>query len=375
MNSKIKQFIAFGACSVVALVLCIGVLIATVNNLGDDTNVTENKTIINKTELDSSKETLVEYINKLVFDTADRFVKTKTYTDISVSDIAVLNSSEAQGKDEALFNFAKDKMLSAIDSFYAEDFEGSFEKVNSKKLALVLNKNLLENADFSIGQVDENGESVFDDEGNLVDSEYYYLTYNIDIENKTYNEKLSEMLSVEDDSSAKEQFIVAVKDNCRIEYFDAKPDSFIIKAKVNRTNDEIQYINVIRRYAVTLNSEFINDAEIFGEKQISFIYTVTDAYEYSYAGISFIEDEITIGIDEEYMLNVNAVIDNDSEYSVEFISSDEDVAVIDEMGYVKILKDSNEPVTVTVKLNYLGETFIDTCIVEVSAEEGGAVNE
>ena len=316
MNSKIKQFIAFGVCSVVALVLCIGVLVVTVNNLENDTIATENKTVINKTELDSSKDTLVEYINKLVYDTADRFVKTKAYTDISVRDIAVLNSSATQGKDEALFNFAKDKMLPEIDSFYSDDSEGTFENDNSQKLALSLDKILLKNADFSIGQVDENGESVFDDEGNLVDSEYYYLTYNIDIENETYKEKIFEMFSVEDDALAKEQFIDAVKDNCRIEHFDAKPESFIIKAKVNRTNDEIQYINVIRSYAVTLNSEFINDAEIFGEKQISFIYTVTDTYEFSYAGISFIEDEITIGFDEEYMLNVNAVIDNDSEYTV-----------------------------------------------------------
>ncbi|MBE6800504.1 MAG: hypothetical protein E7529_04800 [Ruminococcaceae bacterium] len=375
MNSKIKQFIAFGVCSVVALILCIGVLVVTVNNLDSDAIATKKKTVINKTELDSSKDTLVEYINTLVYDTEDRFVKTKTYTEISVNDIKALNPSENQGKDEALLVFAKDKMLSEIDSFYSDDSEGTFENNNSQKLALVLNKTLLKNANFSIGQVDESGKSVFDDEGNLVDSEYYYLTYKIDIENETYKEKISEMFSVKDDALAKEQFIDAVKDDCRIELFDAKPESFIIKAKVDRSNDEIQYINLIRNYDVTLDATFINNAEFFGEKQISFIYTVTDTYEYSYAGISFIEDEITIGFDDEYMLNVNAVIDNDSEYTVEFISSDEDVAIIDEMGYVKGVKNCDVPVTITVKLSYLGETFTDTCIVNVSAEEGGAVNE
>ncbi len=368
MNNKIKQFIAFGVCSVVALALCLGVLVVTVNNSDGDTSTTENQTIISNTKLNSSKETLVKYINQLVLRTDDRFIKTKSYTDVSVNDITVSVASENKDKDEALLNFAKDKMLSAIDSYYAEDFLGSFEKDNSKKPALVINKNAVKSADFSIGQVNEKGESLFDDEGNLVDAAYYYLTYEVDIENKLLNKKLSEMLSVKEDVSAKEQFIKAIEDDCVINNFEAKPESFIIKTKVNRANDEIQFINVIRNYAITVDAKFINDAELFGEKEISFIYTVTDTYEYSYAGISFIEDEITIGFDEEYMLNVNAVIDNDSEYTVEFSSSDEGIACVDEMGYVKGLKNCDKPITIKVKLNYLGETFTDTCIVNVSEE-------
>ena len=196
MSNKIKQFVAFGVASVIALVLCIGVLVVTVNNLGDDKNITENKaTIINKTELDSSKETLVEYFNKLVLKTDDRFVKTKAYTDVSVTDLKVLNS-ENQAKDEALFDFAKDKMISSVDGYYESDSEGTFKSDDSKKLSLSLNKNLLKKATFSIGQIDENGGNVFDDEGNLIDNEFYYLTYQIDIDNKSYNKKISEMFSV-----------------------------------------------------------------------------------------------------------------------------------------------------------------------------------
>lgn len=367
MNNKIKQFIAFGICSVVALALCLGVLVVTVNNLESDTSLAENKAIISKTELDSSNETLVKYINKLVSKTEDRFVKTKTYTDVSVSDLKVLNS-ENQGKDEALLNFAKDKMLSAVDSYYSEDFDGSFENDNSKKLNLVINKNALKNAAFSIGQVDENGDNIFDDEGNLVDEEYYYLTYEVDIDNKSFDEKLSGMFSVKDDLSAKKRFIEDVKEDCLINNFEAKPESFIIKAKVNRSDDEIQYINVIRNYSITVDTTFINEAKFFGDKEISFIYTVTDTYEYSYAGISFTEDTVTIEHNEEYMLNVNAAIDDDSEYTVEFLSSDDARVSVDEMGYIKGLKNCDVPVTIKVKLNYLGETFTDTCTVYVSEE-------
>lgn len=368
MKGKVKQFVAFGVCSVVALVLCMVVLVVTVNNLTGEADLTENKAVINKTELSSSKEMLVEYINKLASGTEVQFVKTKTYTDVSLNNISITDSSKTKTQDEALLNFAKDRMLPAIDKYYAEDFVGSFEKANSKKLPLVLNKKALKNAEYSIGQVDENGESVFDNEGNLVDNEYYFLTYNIDIENESFNKKLSEMLSVKEDISAKEKFVDAVKDNCKIKKFEAKPDSFEIKAKVNRISDELQYINVIRNYAVKLDAEFINDADFFGEKEIYFTYTVTDTYEYSYAGISFVEDEIAIEYGEEYMLNVNAIIDDDSEYTVEFSSSMDDVVSVDGMGYVKGLKNTDAPTTITVKLNYLGETFTDTCVVNVVKE-------
>lgn len=367
MNGKFKQFIAFGVASVVALGVCLGVLVVTVNNLGDETTTTESKAIINKTELTSSKRELAQYINTLISETDGRFVKTKTYTDVSVNDLTVLNS-ENQAQDEALLNFAKDKILTSVDGFYDADFQGVFEKDDSKKPSFIVDEMILKDAGFSIGQVNENGESQYDDEGNLIDNEYYFLTYNLDVKSESFNKKYSEMLSLKNDLSAKKQFIDAVKDNCKINKLDAKLESLLIEAKVNRENDHIQYIDIIRQYTVALDTEFINDAELFGEKEISFVYAVTDTYEYSYAGISFVENEVAVELGEEYILNVNAVIDDDSEYSVEFSSSDEDIATIDEMGYVKGLKNSENPVIITVKLSYLGEAFTDTCIVNVSEE-------
>lgn len=367
MNDKIKQFIVFGVSSVIALALCLGVLVVTVNNLTLEENEAESITITNKTELGSSKKALAEYINTLVSESDNRFIKTKTYTDISVNDLKTLNSVN-QAQDDALFNFAKDKILPSIDGFYAEDYQGSFEKNDSKKLFFAINDALLSDADFSIGQVNENGEQVLDDEDNPVDNEFYYLTYTIDVDSKAFNEKSSGMFSLENDLSAKKQFIDAVKDNCKINHFDSSLNGITIKAKVNRENDKIYYINLIRNYVVTLDAEFINDAEIFGQKEFSFNYTVTDTYEYSYAGISFVEDEVAVEPNEEYMLNVNAIIDDDSEYTVEFSSSDEELATIDEMGYVKLLKSSDVPVIITVKLSYLGEVFTDTCTVNASEE-------
>ena len=115
---------------------------------------------------------------------------------------------------------------------------------------------------------------------------------------------------------------------------------------------------------------FKGDLAVFGEKEFIFPYSVTDTYEYFYAGVALSENEIFIEEGDEVNLTVNAVIEDDSEYEVTFSSSDTSIATVDEMGYVKGVKLSDEPVTITVTLTYMGETFTDECIVYVgNAEE------
>lgn len=368
MNDKVKQFIAFGVCSVVALALCIGVLVVTVNNIDEDINAPQSIEYENKTELDETKETLGDYFNSLVEDTKNRFVKTKSYTNISVNDISVSENTDKYQVDAEIFTYVKDKILPDIDAFYPEDLIGTFENQDSIKTFVHLNTDYINNATFSIGQVNENGESVYNDEGELVDAEFYYLTFDLDGGYILNDKALYEAFLMNNDSKAEKNFIKSVEKNCSVNDLSAEINSVTVTVKVNRTNDQIEYINVIKNYHVKFNANFINSAEFFGNKEISFNYTVTDAYEYSYAGISFVEDKIRVDFNEEYMLNVNAIIDNDSDYTVEFISSDESVVSVDEMGYIKAIKQTDKPVIITVKLNYLGETFTDTCIVNVSEE-------
>ena len=179
-------------------------------------------------------------------------------------------------------------------------------------------------------------------------------------------------MGLNNDVKAKADFINAVKGNCTITDFNAQLAELTLKLKVNRTNDQIVYLDVIKAYSVTFNAELVESLSALGKKSIAFNYIVTDTYEYSYCGISFVENQITINPNEEYVLNVNAVIDDDSEYTVEFYSADDSIAVIDEMGYVKGVCASTDPVTITVNLCYLGESFTDTCTVNVVDKNGGA---
>ncbi len=368
MKSKIKQFIGFGICSVVALAVCLAVLVVTVNNLDKEQATSQPPMIESLTKLDNSKETLKHYFNTVISNTEDRFVKTKTYTNISISELVVSGGSSNKEQDIALFDFVVKQIQPMLDSYYTEDFEGTFAKDDSYKPNLRFNDGVMAKAAYSVGQVDENGESVLDDEGNVVDAEYYYLTFVIDGKTISDNEELSIMFSSENDINAKNLFIEASEDSISINKFNSEPVDFTVEAKINRETDKLEYIDVIRNYKITLDVSFINKTDFLGSKELTFVYSVRDTYEYFYAGVSFGEDEITIGMNEEYMLDVNAVIDDDSEYKVEFSSSDGKIVSVDEMGYVKGVKNSDTPVIITVKLNYLDKIFTDTCAVNVNRE-------
>ena len=142
-----------------------------------------------------------------------------------------------------------------------------------------------------------------------------------------------------------------------------------IFAKVNRLTDEILHINFEKIYSISADVAFVNELEVFGSKKIDFDYKVCERYEYRYAGISFAQTAVTVAPGDETALTVAAVIENDSVYTVTFDSSDESIATIDEMGYVKGIKASDTPVTITVTLEYLGEAFTDECTVIVTDDE------
>lgn len=372
MKDKLKQFILFGACSALALAICMAVLVVTVKNLENDSGSTQATIIENKTQLGNSKADKTDYLMALVNATAGELVKTKTYTSVSVNDLVVTDLADKAQSSTDLFNFVKDKILPVVDSFYPADKTGTFAENNSTKLLLVVNNKSIVNAGYSIGQVNEKGESVYDDSGKLVDEEYYYLAYTLNVDNVLNSKAQSKALGLYNDIKAKSEFISAVKGNCNITDFNAQLTEITLNLKVNRTNDQIVYLDVVKEYSVTFTAEFVESLSALGKKAVAFNYSVTDTYEYSYCGISFTENQITINRNEEYVLNVNAVIDNDSEYTVEFISADDSIVTVDEMGYVKGISASNAPVTITVRLCYLGESFTDTCTVNVTDKNGGA---
>ena len=369
-QTKKKQFIIFGLCSIVALVLCMVTLVVTVKRIEGDTYQdpsAENK--VSATILKNDFATLSDYAKKLTDLTQkNQFVKISSYTDVSVDDSSVkVTDTHGAEVDNSLVIYAKNKIMSTVDSWYGDDFTGKFGDM--LEVRPVVNLTDAENtaSNYTTGLADENGAPVFDDEGVLIDEDFYFVTFKMNGAKASI--KSADTFRTKALPEVGEMLKKELSTVCKINESTVTPADFGITLKVNRFTDKIDYLEVTRVYNVMADVSFIGDMSTFGEKSIEFTYKVTEHFDYYYAGISFTNQPLRLDVGEEAVLSVNAVMEDDSDYQVKFISTDESVVVVDEMGYVTALKESEEPVYVTVTLCYMGKIFTDKCPVYVNGED------
>ena len=369
-KSRKYQYLTFALFSVIAIAACMAVLVVTVRTIeGDNSGAAEYETV-SKTEIKGETDELLAYLKTLTQETAtNRFIKADTYTDVSVDDNSVIVYSDNAEADKSLLLYAKNKMLGTVDGYYPEDYKGAFGTVQAGMPVIDLPAALVSESRFSVGEADEDGNPVYNtDTGELIDPDYYFITLYLD-RAAISDSKVTSLFSLDEMPAVANRFKADIAGNCTVYSCIINAKELKISAKVNRLTDEIQYINFEKVYSINADVTFVNELEAFGVKQIDFEYKVCERYEYRYAGISFAQASITVAPGAETALTVAAVIENDSDYTVTFTSSDEAVATVDEMGYVKGIAQSDTPVTITVTLEYLGEKFTDECTVIVSDKE------
>ncbi len=365
-DNKKRQFIVFGLCSFIALVLCLVTLIITVDRVEKADKTAEAQEQSSKTLLQNDSENLTEYILKLAqYSNKNKFVKADFRTEVSIDDGSV--KIDGDTSSTTLFVYVKNKVISSIDdAIYGEDAKGVFGTVSDNMPLIDLSEFNTLNCKYSQGQADENGNPVLDDEGNLIDSDYYFLTFTVDggaVTEAKGKKAFYANEGLEIEKNVKE----ALLPDCNINFNEIKPLEYVISAKVNRFTDELVFVEIQRNFNVNADVELLNNLSVFGKKNVEFTYTVKEIYDYKYAGISFSENSFKTEAGDELSLTVNAVIEDESDYKVTFISSDESIATVDEMGYVQVHK--AEPVTITVELSYLGQTFTDVCYINAPSAE------
>ena len=369
-NKKV-QFVLFGLCSLVALAVCMAVLFITVDSVKATESTEVKYETESKTKLKNDDVVLKNYIKRLTENTIDnKFIKFKTYKNLWVDDSSVLITNSATNTsdyaDTEIFKYVKNKILPEIKNFYPEDYTGVFGK-NSNDTPLVnIPLDYISDCKYTTGLTNETGEQVIDDNGNLEDNEFYYIYFDIENPSILKDNTLLNCFGVNETEKVKERFIKENSSVCNFKDFTLKPKNFKITAKINRLKDEILTMTFESSYSIKTEVEFTDKLDFLGEKIIEFEYGFSKTFEYSYAGISFSEKSVLIEPGDETALSVNAVIENDSEYEVVFKSSDDTIVTVDEMGYIKGIKQSGNPVSITVILKYLDKTFTDECEVTVS---------
>ena len=278
-GSKKKQFILFGVCSFLALVLCLAALVVTVKKVENENPVADNgQSTESKTQLTADEAVLTEYIKALTEYTQNNpFIKINSQTQVNIDASSIAVDGKTGGKDAQLLSYFKDLIMDTVDSFYSEDFQGAFGSI-SEMPVVDLKKSGAE-CSFSVGQTDENGEQLLDDEGQLVDADYYYLTYTID-GNLISDDNTKRSYGLQGIPDVAELTKKQLQDIAEINFVSVTAGEFEITAKVNKLTDELSQLTIERLYNVKADFSFVNEFAVFGEKSVEFEYCVKESYDY-----------------------------------------------------------------------------------------------
>ncbi len=147
---------------------------------------------------------------------------------------------------------------------------------------------------------------------------------------------------------------------------------FNISANYNATEDKLNNVSYNRCYEIKANVTFTGELEALGTKDISFKFTASENHSFTYVGLSLNKDKIWLEKGERDNLTATrsydeSILDEAGKEAARVIwsISDPDVATIDDEGYIKAVKVSDKPVTVTAKYSFLGNEYTDTCVVYV----------
>ena len=355
-----KQIGIFIAASVTALAVCmVAVLVVAFSLITEGTYEFPVEPVESLTACPTDKAGTVQFLNRLLDATHDnKKTYVNTSTDVSVDDSTVtVSGSDVQ---KSLLMYLKGDIMSGIDSMFPENHDGAFEDGFTDFPSVTVPAAAFSQAQCTQGQLNE-------ETGEVTNDGKYFFT--LTVPGGEYPAKKGTpvfntfKLSHEQDivRNIKETFA----DICTVRSAQITPNDFNIEATSDRFNDQIENIRFIRSYHVQLDVDFAGKLAAFGSDTISFDFKVTDKYDFKWAGISFNDKSVVIGYGESLELPVNAVINNDSDYKVSFVSSDTVLVTVDELGYVTGNVLSETPVTVTVTLEYLGNTYTDECTVLV----------
>lgn len=170
------------------------------------------------------------------------------------------------------------------------------------------------------------------------------------------------------DEAAGKTAEAASTEECRLSVDSVKAGDITITGECDVKTGRLTNISTERKYDADVTLAFSGSLAGLGTQQLKLVYTVKETEKYSYAGIFIKEDKISIGSKDMKQLSVSANLaentDNDS-FKLTFTSSDESVALVDADGRVTGVPGGEGNVTVTATLEYLGNTYTDTCSVFV----------
>lgn len=338
--SQKKRIVLFVLMSALAMIVCLGVVMGVAVSLMTDGVYEfpeEEKTYAVP---GNGKETVNFVLNAVENAKDENTVYVDTSVGVEIKDL-VYSGSDSEKK---LLDHMTGTILSNIDAMYPEDYKGSFASGFT---------------DYPV--IDLKGVKVTDSVSEADGTK---------IRSVIKTDRFIPAFDPEFDTVVVQKIREEFADVFTVTAADIKPAGVEINSEIYADDPEvasagkINSLGITRNYAVDITVEFKNDLSPLGERNFKFTYSVTEKYSYTWAGISCTE-EIVLAAGEEKQLSVNATLNDYSDYETRFVSDNEAVATIDDIGYIKAISESAQPAVITVYLNYLGHEYSSQCKVHV----------
>lgn len=183
----------------------------------------------------------------------------------------------------------------------------------------------------------------------------------------TYNTVFNNMYFLSDDTAAVKLFTTENAGVFSVVNEKFVPSVFVFTLTADAVKGEMLNFTIDRAYDYSANIAFKNSLSDIGTAPFSMKVQFSEAYNFYYAGIDITQDVMTLEVGDYTTLGVTPYVEanlQENEYSLSF-SSDEKYLTVDENGQITAIENCEEPVEVTITLEYLGKTFTDVCRVYV----------
>lgn len=190
---------------------------------------------------------------------------------------------------------------------------------------------------------------------------------NILVMKLTYNTVFNNMYFLSDDTAAVKLFTTENAGVFSVVNEKFVPSVFVFTLTADAVKGEMLNFTIDRAYDYSANIAFKNSLSDIGTAPFSMKVQFSEAYNFYYAGIDITQDVMTLKVGDYTTLGVTPYVEanlQENEYSLSF-SSDEKYLTVDENGQITAIENCEEPVEVTITLEYLGKTFTDVCRVYV----------
>lgn len=147
-------------------------------------------------------------------------------------------------------------------------------------------------------------------------------------------------------------------------------ESVVYTVTIDRETKRITRVHKTMTVVFDGDAVFTGKLASFGTVKAKAQFVTEEIHNISYAGIRINTSEFNFSKGDYNTLDITANMAEgvaDEDWKLEFISSDESIATVDENGQVEAVAEEGEAV-ITARLTYLGQVFEDTCPVHVKPD-------